>query len=84
MFRHDSKGCNLVLRALPGFIDQLEIHLVVHILELPLHVQRHDVSSSPMGTMFASAPSKLTQSRSRTSHPSKLSPEVVLHVKHSH
>ena len=81
--RHDSKGRNLVLRALSGFIDQLEVHLLVHDLQLPLHVQGHGVSSSPTGTMFASAPSKLLRSTSRTTHPSRLSPEVVLHVEHS-
>ena len=83
MSRHDSKGRNLVLKALSRFIGQLEIHLLVHLPQLPLHVQRHGVSSSPMGTMFASAPSKLSRSTSRTSHPSRLSPEVVLHVEHS-
>ena len=49
----------------------------------PTSFQRHGVSSSPMGTMFASAPSKFSHSTSRTSHPSRLSPEVVLHVEHS-
>ena len=83
MSRHDAKCRNLVLKALSGFIGQLEIHLLVHLPQLPLHVQRHGVSSSPMRTMFASAPSKLSQSTSRTSHPSRLSPEVVLHVEHS-
>ena len=56
---------------------------LVHILQLPLHVQRHGVPSSPMGTMFASAPSKFPRSTSRTSHPSRQSPEEVLHVEHS-
>ena len=59
MPRHDSKGRNLVLQPLSDFKNQLEVHLLVHILQLPLHVQRHGVSSSPMGTTFASAPSKL-------------------------
>ena len=80
--RHESKGRDLVLRALSGFISQLKTDLLVHALQLPLHFWRHGVSSSPMGTMFASAPSKFTQSTSRTSHPSMLSPEVVLHVEH--
>ena len=80
--RRESKGRNLVLRPLAGFICQLEVHLLVHTLSLPLHVQRHGVSSSSMGTTFA-APSKFPRSTSRTSHPSRLSPEVVLHVEHS-
>ena len=33
--------------------------------------------------MFGSVPSKLSRCASRTSHPSKLSPEVELHVEHS-
>ena len=73
--RHESKVRTLVLRALSGFINQPETDLMVHALQLPLH--------SPMGTMFASAPSKVPRSTSRTSHPSRLSPEVVLHVEHS-
>ena len=81
--RHKSKGRNLVLRALSCFLNQLEADLLVHAFHLPLHVQKHGVSSSPMGTMFASAPAKLPQSTSRTSHPSRLNPVVVLHVEHS-
>ena len=83
MSGHESKGHNLVLRALSGFIDQLETSLLVHILQLPSHVQRHGVSSSPMGNMFASAPSKLPRSTSRTSYPSRLGGEVVMHVEPS-
>ena len=63
---------------LSGLINQLEAGLLVLAFQMPQHVQRHGVSSSPMGTMFASTPSKLTRSTSRTSHPSRLSPEVVL------
>ena len=74
--RHKSKGRNMVLRPLSGFINQLEAGLLVHALHLPLHLQRLGVSSSPMETMFASAPSKLPQSASRTSHPTRLSPQV--------
>ena len=33
--RHDSKGRNLVLRPLSGFINQLEAGLLVHALQLP-------------------------------------------------
>ena len=72
--RHKSKGRNLVLWPLSGFIYQLETGLLVHALQLPLHVQRLGVSSSSMETMLASAPSKLSRPASRTSHPSRLSP----------
>ena len=74
--RHESMGRNLVFRPLSGFINQLETKLLVHALQLPLHLERHGVSLSPMGTMFASAPSKLPRSTCRTSHQSGLSPEM--------
>ena len=83
MSRHESKGCNPLLRALPSFINQPEAGHPVLVFQLFLHIQRDGVSSSPMGTMFASTPSKLSQSTKRTSHPSRLSPEVVVHVGHS-
>ena len=63
--------------------NQPDAGLLVLAFQLPLHFQRHGVSSSPMGTMFASTPSKLPRSTRRTSHPSRLSPDVVLHVEHS-
>ena len=47
--RRESKGRNLVLRPLSDFINQLKLHLLVHIHQLLLHVQRHGVSWSPMG-----------------------------------
>ena len=81
--RHESKDRNLVYRPLSGFINQIEASLLVHALQLPLHLQRHGVSSSPMETMFASAPSKLSRSASQKPHPSRLSPSVVLLVEHS-
>ena len=56
--RHKSKGRSMVLRPLSDIRNQLEVHFLVHILQLPLQVQRHGVSSSPIRTMFASAPSK--------------------------
>ena len=80
MSRHESKGRNLVLRALSGFIEQLEKHLLVHILHsrctfrgtVSRRLQWEPCSSrhprSSPGLQFE--------------HPSRLSPEVVLHVEH--
>ena len=36
--RHESKSRNLVLQPLSGFISQLEAGLLVHALQLPLHL----------------------------------------------
>ena len=91
-FEVTSRDCSGMPRMIiPGFTLQHVVRFhkstgdrpLVHAFQLPLHFQRHGVSSSPMETMFTSTPSKLPRSTSRTSHPSRLSPEVVLHVEHS-
>ena len=74
--RHESRCCNLPLMALSSFINQLEAGLLVHAFQLPLHFRRHEVSSSPMRTMFSSSSSNLALSTRRTSHPSRDSAEA--------
>ena len=46
--RHESTGCNLTSKALSDLTNQLEAGLLAHAFQLPLRVQRHGVSSSPM------------------------------------
>ena len=78
--RHESKDWNPLLGALHSVLDQLEASLLVHENSaVPALSKARGLVLPNQKKMIASTPSKLPRSK-RTSHPSRLSPYVVVHL----